>query len=101
MSNSTYDQSGKISSHHKYSYDENDRIISIEENNMNPYLFNWKKTFEYDEFGRLIRSDYFKDEVLLRFRKITYLPNGLPELDITRIELEKKLIITQYKYFVE
>ena len=101
VSNSTYNSSGKVSSHHYYKYNGAGLMTSAEEKNFNKYLFDWKKTFEYDDQNRLIRVDYFKEGKLLWFRKITYAKNGLPELDITRNEEIGKLEIRQFKYLVE
>lgn len=96
--NATFSYNGSISARHLYQYDESGKMISVEEINYNQYLFNWKKEFSYDSDERLEKVEYFKDVELVWFRKVSYLPNGLPEIDITRFEKEGKLEIVHWKY---
>lgn len=94
---SIYSKDGRLQRKVSYSLEENGDLKSIEEKNTNPYLFDWKKTFEYDE-GVFVEERYYKEEVQQHLRKITYKDNGLPELDIQRNDITKKMTIIEFEY---
>ena len=81
-------------------FNENGDVKSVEEINMNQFLFNWKKEFKYER-GKLKEERYFKDGTLKYYRKISYLTNDLPELDIRRDDQTKKMTIVKFVYSSE
>lgn len=94
---SIYSQDGRLRRKLIYDFAENGELKSIDEKNLNRFLFDWGKTFEYDQ-GIFIEERFYKEGVQQYIRKITYKDNGLPELDIQRNDITKKMTIIEFEY---
>lgn len=94
---SVYSKDGRLSKKVSYAFNDNGELDSIDEKNLNPYMYDWKKAFKYDN-GVFSEERFYKEGIQQYLRKITYQDNGLPELDIKRNDITKKMTIIQYKY---
>ena len=93
----SYDRGGKWQKTIHYKHKEN-LLISIEEENGNKLMYDWKKEFKYNDFG-LSEEKYYKNGILEYIRKISYSKNGLPELDLIRNEVTGKMSISEIMFF--
>ena len=60
-------------------------------------MYSWSREFEHNENGLAVER-YYKEGELEYVRKISYLKNGLPELDIKRNEHTGKMTIYKITY---
>lgn len=74
-------------------------IHKIKEDNIGDLFFDWAKHIEYDELLRIKEIQYYKQGELNYVRRITYLENGLPELDLIRYNSTGKMNILKITYF--
>ena len=91
-----YAKNGKLEKSIQYEYKSGQiSLIKVEHNS--DLMFDWQKNFFYGEYG-ITEEHYFKKGSLEYIRKISYLFNGLPELDIMRNEKTGKMIINKFEY---
>lgn len=91
-----YAKNRKLDKSIYYEYKDK-QIMSIKVEHNGDLMFDWKKNFFYGEQG-LIEEHYYKNGALEYKRKISYLSNGLPELDLLRNERTGKMTIYKLEY---
>lgn len=91
-----YGRNGKLEKRIEYEY-KSGQITSIKVEHHNELMFDWQKDFFYGEHG-LTEEHYYKNRALEYKRKISYLSNGIPELDLLRNERTGKMIIQKLEY---
>jgi hypothetical protein len=96
ISISEYDRAKKLVQTMNYTYDDY-HLVQIEQINTMKYMFDWKQEFSYNS-DLVSEEKYYKDNRLEYVRRISYLENGLPELDLKRNERTKKMFIVQFEY---
>ena len=92
----TYSRTKQLQQEKIFLYSDN-RLVEISEENRNKYMFNWKKTFSYEN-GSINEIKYFKKGELQYVRKLHYKSDGLIELDLKRNEETKKMTIVKFEY---